>query len=107
MTGYDGRSMLHIQQGRGPPGPLLRGGYGLSKRGPIRPSLGERIRHERQRRGLSAWGLARRCPDGRVSPGTIYRIETGKQHPHMSTVQVIAEGLGIPVEDLVAGTEVA
>jgi transcriptional regulator with XRE-family HTH domain len=61
------------------------------------PWLGQRIREERGRRGVSLRGLAR---DVGVSASMISQIETGKSSPSVSTLYAITSALGISVEDL-------
>jgi transcriptional regulator with XRE-family HTH domain/quercetin dioxygenase-like cupin family protein len=64
---------------------------------PVVPPVGERIREERLRRGLSLRGLARAVG---VSASLISQIETGKSQPSVSTLYGITTALGISVEDL-------
>jgi transcriptional regulator with XRE-family HTH domain len=54
------------------------------------PSLGERIRAERNRQGLSLRALARSVG---VSPSMMSQIETGKTRPSVSTLYTIAQTL--------------
>jgi transcriptional regulator with XRE-family HTH domain/quercetin dioxygenase-like cupin family protein len=61
------------------------------------PRIGERIRAERVRRGMSVRGLAR---DIGVSASLISQIETAKSQPSVSTLYAITTALGIPIEDL-------
>ena len=61
------------------------------------PQMGERVRVERARRGLSVRGLAREIG---VSASLISQIETGKSQPSVSTLYAITTALGISVEDL-------
>jgi transcriptional regulator with XRE-family HTH domain len=61
------------------------------------PWLGQRIRDERVRRGISLRGLAR---DVGVSASMISQIETAKSQPSVSTLYAITTALGISVEDL-------
>jgi transcriptional regulator with XRE-family HTH domain/quercetin dioxygenase-like cupin family protein len=61
------------------------------------PWLGQRIRDERIRRGISLRGLAR---DVGVSASMISQIETAKSRPSVSTLYAITTALGISVEDL-------
>jgi transcriptional regulator with XRE-family HTH domain/quercetin dioxygenase-like cupin family protein len=62
-------------------------------------SLGERLREERQRLGVSLRGLAR---DVGVSASMISQIETGKTKPSVSTLYSIVSVLGITMEELFA-----
>lgn len=63
------------------------------------PPIGERIRHERMRKGVSARGLAREIG---VSASLISQIETDKSQPSVSTLYSITTALGISVEDIFA-----
>ena len=63
------------------------------------PPIGERIRHERMRKGVSARGLAREIG---VSASLISQIETEKSQPSVSTLYAITTALGISVEDIFA-----
>jgi transcriptional regulator with XRE-family HTH domain/quercetin dioxygenase-like cupin family protein len=66
------------------------------------PALGERIREERLRRGLSLRALAREVG---VSASLVSQIETGKSQPSVSTLYAITTALGISVEDLFGAAE--
>jgi quercetin dioxygenase-like cupin family protein/DNA-binding XRE family transcriptional regulator len=66
------------------------------------PSLGERIRAERTRQGVSLRALAR---DVGVSPSMISQIETGKARPSVSTLYSITNRLRISLHDLFAAEE--
>ncbi len=59
--------------------------------------IGERIRAERARRGLSLRGLARSVG---LSPSLISQIETGKCQPSVSTLYAITTALGVSVQDV-------
>jgi quercetin dioxygenase-like cupin family protein/DNA-binding XRE family transcriptional regulator len=61
------------------------------------PWLGERIRAERVRQGISLRGLARTVG---VSASMISQIETSKTQPSVSTLYAITSALGISIEDL-------
>jgi len=61
------------------------------------PPIGERLREERVRRGLSVRGLAR---DIGVSASLISQVETEKSKPSVSTLYAITTALGISIEDL-------
>jgi transcriptional regulator with XRE-family HTH domain len=61
------------------------------------PWLGERIRAERVRQGISLRGLARTVG---VSASMISQIETAKTQPSVSTLYAITTALGISIEDL-------
>ena len=64
--------------------------------GPV-PYVGERLREERLRRGVSVRSLAR---DLGVSASLISQIETGKSQPSVSTLYAMTTALGISVEDV-------
>ncbi|HEX6577489.1 MAG TPA: cupin domain-containing protein [Jiangellaceae bacterium] len=68
------------------------------------PPIGERIRAERIRRGVSARGLAREIG---VSASLISQIETDKSKPSVSTLYAITTALGISIEDLFDTGELA
>jgi DNA-binding XRE family transcriptional regulator/quercetin dioxygenase-like cupin family protein len=59
--------------------------------------IGERIRTERARRGMSLRALARRVG---LSPSLISQIETGKCQPSVSTLYAITTALGVSVQDV-------
>jgi quercetin dioxygenase-like cupin family protein/DNA-binding XRE family transcriptional regulator len=61
------------------------------------PPIGERLREERVRRGISVRGLAR---DIGVSASLISQIETDKSQPSVSTLYAITTALGISIEEL-------
>jgi transcriptional regulator with XRE-family HTH domain/quercetin dioxygenase-like cupin family protein len=61
------------------------------------PQVGERIREERVRRGLTLRGLARVVG---VSASLISQIETGKSQPSVSTLYAITTALGVSIEDV-------
>jgi transcriptional regulator with XRE-family HTH domain len=61
------------------------------------PAVGERLRAERLRRGVSVRSLAR---DLGVSASLISQIETGKSQPSVSTLYAMTTALGISVEDV-------
>jgi transcriptional regulator with XRE-family HTH domain/quercetin dioxygenase-like cupin family protein len=63
--------------------------------------IGERIRAERVRRGISLRSLARGVG---VSPSLISQIETGKCQPSVSTLYAITTVLGVSVQDIFAET---
>jgi transcriptional regulator with XRE-family HTH domain len=56
--------------------------------------IGERIRTERARKGISLRGLARSVG---LSPSLISQIETGKCQPSVSTLYAITTALGVSV----------
>jgi transcriptional regulator with XRE-family HTH domain len=59
--------------------------------------IGERIRAERARKGISLRSLARSVG---LSPSLISQIETGKCQPSVSTLYAITTALGVSVEDV-------
>jgi transcriptional regulator with XRE-family HTH domain len=61
------------------------------------PAVGQRIREERAKRGISLRGLAR---DVGVSASMISQIETGKSQPSVSTLYAITSALGISIQDV-------
>jgi len=61
------------------------------------PPIGERLRSERQARGLSLRHLAERLG---VSPSLISQIETGRARPSVSTLYAIATELGVSIDEL-------
>ena len=58
------------------------------------PDVGLRVRHLRQRRGLSLRTLAELCD---LSPNTISLIERGASSPSVATLQSVADALNIPI----------
>jgi transcriptional regulator with XRE-family HTH domain len=64
---------------------------------PEDPPVGERIREERTKRGVSLRGLAR---DIGVSASLISQIETGKCRPSVSTLYALTTALGVSIEDV-------
>lgn len=61
------------------------------------PSLGQRIREERIRRGVSLRTLASEVG---VSASMISQIENGKSQPSVSTLYAITSALGISIQDV-------
>ena len=59
--------------------------------------IGERIRAERARKGISLRSLARGVG---LSPSLISQIETGKCQPSVSTLYAITTALGVSVQDV-------
>jgi transcriptional regulator with XRE-family HTH domain len=64
--------------------------------------LGERLRRERDRLGLSLRELARRLE---VSPSLVSQIETGKIQPSVRTLYAIVSELGVSLAELFAPPE--
>jgi transcriptional regulator with XRE-family HTH domain len=60
-------------------------------------SLAERLRVLRARRGLTLIEAAEKAGVGR---DTLSDLERGNRHPVMPTLAKIAQGYGVPVEDL-------
>src|SRR5215510_2485444 len=76
----------------------LRGAAGSPRRAAAEvPWLGQRLRQERVRQGVTVRGLAR---DVGVSASMISQIETAKSQPSVSTLYAITTALGISIEDL-------
>jgi quercetin dioxygenase-like cupin family protein/DNA-binding XRE family transcriptional regulator len=61
------------------------------------PSVGERIREERLRLGVSLRALAREVG---VSASMMSQIETGKTQPSVSTLYAITSALGVSIQDV-------
>src|SRR5215475_7367846 len=61
------------------------------------PSLGDQIRTERTRKGVSLRALAR---DVGVSASMISQIETGKSRPSVSTLYAITTALGMSLQEI-------
>jgi transcriptional regulator with XRE-family HTH domain/quercetin dioxygenase-like cupin family protein len=61
------------------------------------PYVGDRLREERLRRGISVRSLAR---DLGVSASLISQIETGKSQPSVSTLYAMTSALGISVDEV-------
>lgn len=68
------------------------------RNGGAHPRLGERLREQRQARGLSLRDLAERVD---VSPSLISQIETGRARPSVNTLYAIAAELEVSLDDLV------
>lgn len=62
--------------------------------------VGERVREERKRQGMTQWTLAEIAELDRKH---ISMIETGQAEPRIGTLIRIAGALDVPVETLVAG----
>ena len=61
--------------------------------------VGERVRAERQARGLSVGALAAAA---HVGKGSLSEIENGARNPTMSTLYALAGALGVPLATLIA-----
>lgn len=66
------------------------------------PRIGERIRAERTKRGISLRSLAR---SAEVSGSLISQIETGKCQPSVSTLLAITTTLGVSIQDFFPPTD--
>lgn len=64
---------------------------------PVASPLGERLREERDRLGLSLRELARRLE---VSPSLVSQIETGKIQPSVRTLYAMVSELGVTLDDV-------
>ncbi len=66
-------------------------------------SLGDNIRNIRNEQNISAEELSRRS---RINMRTIYQIENSEQeNPRLTTIQRIADGLGVSLTDLLSNSE--
>ncbi len=64
--------------------------------------LGDNIRGARTKQGISAEELSRRSG---INMRTIYQIENSEQeNPRLTTIQKIAEGLGVGLTDLLSNS---
>jgi transcriptional regulator with XRE-family HTH domain len=72
--------------------------------GPPGTGLGERLRAQRLRRGLSLRGLADRLG---VSASLLSRIETGKARPSLTTLYGLTAELGLSLDELLGASEAA
>src|SRR3954449_6025126 len=59
--------------------------------------IGDRLRAERQRKGMTVREIARRV---KVSPSLISQIERGKVNPSVSTLWGLVTVLGVTMSDL-------
>jgi transcriptional regulator with XRE-family HTH domain len=69
---------------------------------PIQKQVGERVRVLREKKGISQEALASTCNLHRTYIGL---IERGERNLSLTTVERIAEGLGVQVSELFAGVE--
>ena len=67
-----------------------------------RQTVGERIRHLRESKGLTQEALARSAAIGRV---TLIRLEKGEQTPRFRTLEAIAKALGRRVPEFLVEPE--
>ncbi len=58
------------------------------------PKIGQRVRDERRKQGLSQLELARLA---NINQGFLSQIETGKQQPSTHTLSALANALGVPI----------
>ncbi len=68
----------------------------------LQQQVGKRIRQLREQKGISQEGLAAICSLHRTYIGL---IERGERNLSISTVEVIAQGLGVAPSELFAGIE--
>jgi len=68
----------------------------------LRPALGQVIREERLRQGLTHEALG---DSGGLARETVLRTETGTEGLRLDTVESLASGLGLPVSFLIARAE--
>lgn len=61
--------------------------------------VGQTVRSYRQQLGLSQEDLAHNCGVHRTYVG---HVERGEVNPTLGTLQLLAEGLGVRVQDLVS-----
>ena len=59
--------------------------------------VGQQLRSERERHGLSLRELARRLA---ISPSALSQIETGRSRPSVGTLYAIVTELGISLDEL-------
>ncbi len=71
-------------------------------RAEVASPLGERLRRERDRLGLSLRELARRLE---VSPSLVSQIETGKIQPSVRTLYAMVSELGVSLDDVFSPAE--
>lgn len=69
---------------------------------PDGPELGTRVRAARLSLGLSQVQVAELCG---LSVPYVSRIETGKGNPTLAALNALADGLSVPIGELVAGTD--
>ena len=60
-------------------------------------SLGQFIRNRRKRLGLTQERLAEKCG---LTHGSIARFETGSHRPDLNSMILLAEALGVPLDEL-------
>jgi transcriptional regulator with XRE-family HTH domain len=66
-------------------------------------TIGEAAKEARLKKWFSLQDLAERSG---VSKNTIYRLETGRSEPSITTVELLADALGISIDEYI-GHEVA
>jgi transcriptional regulator with XRE-family HTH domain len=57
------------------------------------------VRHLREKRGLTQESLAQ---EAGVTTGTVSLVERGRSNPAWGTVRALADGLDVPIVELVA-----
>lgn len=69
--------------------------------------LGIRVRHERERQGLSREDLTQRMPPAmRMHTNTLWNIEVGRtKNPRMDQLQALALALGVSVPYIMGETD--
>lgn len=65
-------------------------------------TVGEKIKHARKAKHLTQKELGEKCG---INEANIRKYESGRQSPKLDTLQRIAAGLKIPVEDLIPSDE--
>src|SRR5512132_16808 len=65
--------------------------------------VGQQLRSERERHGLSLRELARRLA---ISPSALSQIETGRSRPSVGTLYAIVTELGISLDELFGSARV-
>jgi transcriptional regulator with XRE-family HTH domain len=65
---------------------------------PTSKQMGARIRRLRKAKGLSQAALAK---SARLTRVYVTRLEAGRQDPSLSTINALAQALGVPVTALV------
>ena len=63
-------------------------------------TVGEKIRHFRQKKGLTQRQLGELC-EPKIAESTIRRYEIGKLNPKIGTIQRIAKALDVPYTDFI------
>jgi transcriptional regulator with XRE-family HTH domain len=74
----------------------------MSPLDPANPALGRAIRALREDQALTQEDLAYQAG---ITPGSLSRVETALSNPTFTTVERIAEALGVSLEELGAAVE--